>query len=939
MPSRRRVLRASAAVRRAALSWAPNRRRSRHIVELPVVLAVRGGGRAILATLTLRCAQAGPPDDGLLLRAAGPEPKADEEFRDSIVAARAWALGQSGVPRNGTVTWTITHGGKPLADVEGGSAGAAFAVGLAYLFVLTKDARRRPDDRVVVSAAVTGSGLLGGVGSLDDKVPVVGERGLRLVVATADHERARDSATAGRPAVDQAQSVPEAVSRIRLRRSRLFATSALTLALFVPIGGWLVRVERDGQAVDRARTTADIEQRSAASAASSPDQAIRLALRAKRRAPGDVAARSTLLAAVYTDPRLRRAIGGPGLVRAMSYSPDGNTLAVARDRSVVLYDPAGGREIAHTGRLSGNVTALTSGTGRARLLIGTDAGEVLSWNGVTATAPGIVRTVGDRVDAVALSPDGRTAAWAAGSGGIEAGPIDRTRAPVRVADAAAVTSASFVSGSKLVVGRLPSAVGSPALQVYDLSRPGTVRALLRRTSRSALMNGGVTSLAVVPARNLLVSGGADARLRLWDATTLKLRRTIRTHAGIDALSLAADGRTALVSLDKFIPVARVDPTAADVTVEAFDLDHSTSLGVPYFAGTSATTSVMALGPLGGQIAIATAAGCVTLWRPAARPDPAGAVNDLVPDPAVRDSALTLFANGDVVRVDARTGRRTVLFHANRHGEALAMRLDPAGTTMAIGHADGTVSLWSYPAGRPLRLLRSGRSDPGVVRMAFAPDGRTLAAGDQLGATRLWDTATTGAPVQVIDTDHVTVAAIAFNGDGSKMLVSHRDGGAKLFTPGGQPLHETRYPTDAGVVLRENDHFLAGFGDGTIARLDDALTVRELLPVRHTANVLQGAISADVRTIATAGADHHGMVIDLPSRRSLIRIPSPDPEAGLKAAPFFAGSFLSVTFTSSGGYAVFGTTEGHLETIALDRAALVAHACEILAGGSRQDGCG
>jgi WD40 repeat protein len=68
----------------------------------------------------------------------------------------------------------------------------------------------------------------------------------------------------------------------------------------------------------------------------------------------------------------------------------------------------------------------------------------------------------------------------------------------------------------------------------------------------------------------------------------------------------------------------------------------------------------------------------------------------------------------------------------------ASAFSPDGSTLAIGHLDGSVTLLDLATGREGRALKRGRR--WLTHLAFSPDGRTLAAGHDDGSATvdLWD---------------------------------------------------------------------------------------------------------------------------------------------------------------------------------------------------------
>ncbi len=112
-------------------------------------------------------------------------------------------------------------------------------------------------------------------------------------------------------------------------------------------------------------------------------------------------------------------------------------------------------------------------------------------------------------------------------------------------------------------------------------------------------------------------------------------------------------------------------------------------------------------------------------------------------------------------------------------------LSPDGRRLALADAEGRIRLWDVDADREvLSLPTAGRQHA----LAFSPDGRWLAACGR-GATSLWDLSREPVAVRHLEHPWLTVWAVAFAPDSSRLATTCSDRGVRL------------WDTDSGRLLR------------------------------------------------------------------------------------------------------------------------------------------
>lgn len=125
-------------------------------------------------------------------------------------------------------------------------------------------------------------------------------------------------------------------------------------------------------------------------------------------------------------------------------------------------------------------------------------------------------------------------------------------------------------------------------------------------------------------------------------------------------------------------------------------------------------------------------------------------------------------------LDLQTGqvtRRTLTPDATT-----ALAFSPDGKYLAAGDEAGQVTVWDGAArrslgGLPPTAVGDGRAARRVSALAFSPDGRTLAAAGKDGTLRLWDTGSASALGSPLPTTGGPVLSLAFSSDGAQLYAT------------------------------------------------------------------------------------------------------------------------------------------------------------------------
>ncbi len=468
---------------------------------------------------------------------------------------------------------------------------------------------------------------------------------------------------------------------------------------------------------------------------------------------------------------------------------------------------------------------------------------------------GILAHVDAPTTAVAVHPDGRTAAVATSDGRVWLAPVGRTGKAAETVVATTVVDArhdgrvwrlAFSPDGQ----RLASAGADGRVFVRDIDG-GRVPVDL------APHDGPVYGLAFSPDGMWLATAGRDGRVRIWDGATGASRLTVVGHRGsVYAVAFSPDGAT-------------VASGGADRVVRLWDAETGELCGER--TGHEARIFDVAFCPDGSELGTASEDGSVRRWRTTGHDDELSRLRH-----PLRVNALAYIdthrvataAGDDVLRVwDLRDGSvERLRGHVGPLWSVAGQRgdhdVDDGGSDrgrttpparLVTAADDGTLRFWQLDGPRAGVLPAGDR----VLATAYAPDGCLLAAALANGEVLLRPSVDTE-PMRRLGGGVGRVNGIAFSADGALLAGACDDGAVVIWSLTDGVVHATHRPHTRRVYSvafsADGRRLLTASEDGT-ARLWDVATGDALAaPLRHGRRVFRAAFAPDGAVVATACED-------------------------------------------------------------------------------------
>ena len=693
----------------------------------------------------------------------------------------------------------------------------------------------------------------------------------------------------------------------RTRRLARGAVALLAVLLAVSLVAGVLAVvnardaDRNAARAEREATVATARRLAAeavARAGTAPDQALLLALEA-RRLEDSAESRSALLTVLQRTSRLEHLKTDLGAGETVAgLSEDAATVAVAdTEGRVRLFDATSDEEVAHFSTDQQGPVEVEFGPDGRTVATTSDDHSVRIWrDGAPVTAP--LTGHGYPVRAADFSPDGRLLAtydafglsvvWDTSTGQVvtrlpemDVGPdqaiafspdgtslalsglgttvfdLGSRRARFEMpahALAADVTVAFSADGAWLAV----DSGAFDAVEVWDLGSGRMVRTLPSGTTV-------VRSLAFSPDGTRLAQGSDDGAVTVWDLSAGEPtdRALVGHSGGVTHLAFGADPATLVTAASTGVARWHVDPDRQALTLR-YDSGPFPIAGVDF----SPDAHTIVTNDLGGSVTFLEASRLQPLGAPLdiGDLDTVGQVEVALSD----DGRFALATNrGRLLYIDARSREVTRpplelgLFGASK------VRIPAEEDVAAVGGGTGDVSLIDVEGWSVTRTIGHAYYGP-LFGMDISPDGRVVASGGADG--RLTVDAARGGQGRAVATGRGPIGGVSFSSDGATLAVGFADGAIVLVDVAtgrstGPPL-EGDVGNPAALRFSPSGRMLAVAQlDGSVVLWDVATRQRLGQLIGHAragriAGANNVAFAPDGRSLATVGNDGSVVLWDL-----------------------------------------------------------------------------
>ena len=444
---------------------------------------------------------------------------------------------------------------------------------------------------------------------------------------------------------------------------------------------------------------------------------------------------------------------------ALTLTPDGNlAIAPSDDNTITVWDLHSGEVVrslsGHTGVV--NTVAITSD---GRLAVSASQDRTLKvWDLTSGQVLKTLRGHTNPASALAITPNGHLAVSASIDGTVRVWDLEHVEEELNVPGSHTdfVRAVAITPDGKLAL----SASDDHTLKVWDLHSGQEQKTLIGHTEE-------VWALAITPRGHLAISGSRDRTLKVWDLASGQLLKTLVGHnEAITAIAITPDGHQAVsASYDECLNVwdlesgellntlrghnniintVAITPDgrlaisgSLDSTLKVWDLTSGRNLKT--LTDHPDSVEAVAITP-DGHLAVSGGLNdnSLRLWDLQSGKGLGavkGSFNSINSIVITSDGYLAVCAADDtwnnfvdILDVSSRKEVKRLIGHTDIIEQVV---ISPDQRMVVSVSLDHTVTVWDLDDSEVITST-SFTADGGLVRVAIAPDGATIVAGEESG---------------------------------------------------------------------------------------------------------------------------------------------------------------------------------------------------------------
>ena len=235
----------------------------------------------------------------------------------------------------------------------------------------------------------------------------------------------------------------------------------------------------------------------------------------------------------------------------------------------------------------------------------------------------------------------------------------------------------------------------------------------------------IECIAFSPDGRRIAGGIGGGKVHLWNVNTGKLWQTLSLGTWSTSVAFSRDGKKILAGgLGK----AHLWNTSTGKLIQTL------STGVR-------TNTYVSFSPNGERIAAENTDGSVSTWNMNTDRRIRTFKSDRFKKVAFSSNGkkiatVNVFAEPEVRLWNVNTGKH--LQTLSQPVNIWAVAFSPDGKRIATGDNNGAIRLWNTNTGKHLRTLRGHTNSTQIQSLAFSPDGAILASGNNIGEVLLWE---------------------------------------------------------------------------------------------------------------------------------------------------------------------------------------------------------